>query len=146
MLSCFERRVEKCGGETELTPAAGDESASTFSPLVSVVCRIEMSIQFTVNNFADEFYCFSTLHELVTKRKKILAFFSPASFRSFSVSASWVGSPRVPLRVRVFSLCCVQSYWSKQIKHWSSAWGGVSVTKVAKLKHLKVHGCRLKDG
>lgn len=36
-----------------------------------------MSIQFTVNNFSDEFYWFSTLHELVMKRKKILAFFFP---------------------------------------------------------------------
>lgn len=34
-----------------------------------------MSIQFTVNNFADEFYPVSALHELVMKRKQILAFF-----------------------------------------------------------------------
>lgn len=81
-----------------------------------------MSIQFTVNNFSDEFYWVSTLHELVMKRKKILALFPPQNdSRVFSVSSFWMGSPGAQLWVCIFSLCCRHLGWLKQIKHWSPA-------------------------
>lgn len=81
-----------------------------------------MSIQFTVNNFSDEFYWVSTLHELVMKRKKILALFPPQNdSRVFSVSSFWMGSPGAQLWVCIFSLCCRHLGWLKQIKRWSPA-------------------------
>lgn len=81
-----------------------------------------MSIQFTVNNFSDEFYWVSTLHELVMKRKKILALFFPQNdSRVFSLNSFWMGSPGAQLWVCIFSLCCRHLGWLKQIKRWSPA-------------------------